>query len=89
MKEKFFYENDVRVTKTAIKVMRWLIIIFPLLIILSLVGVFQSKIENLIPLTIIAIVVTMGPTVPRCRARPPLCSRGRGRVSAGTNVFVP
>ena len=63
MKVKFFYENDVRVTKTAIKVMRWLIIIFPLLIILSLVGVFQYKIENLIPLTIIAIVVTMGPTV--------------------------
>lgn len=63
MEEKFFYENDVRVTKTAVKVVRWLIIVFPLLIILSLAGIFQSKLENLIPLTVVAIVVTMGPTV--------------------------
>ncbi|MGN1147904.1 MAG: methyl-accepting chemotaxis protein [Lachnospiraceae bacterium] len=63
MKEKFFYENDVKVTKMAVKVLRWLILVFPLLILLSVVGIFQSKIENLIPLTLIAIVVTMGPSL--------------------------
>ncbi len=63
MEEKFFYENDVRVTKTAVKVVRWLILVFPLLILLSLVGIFQSKLSNLIVLTVIAVVVTMGPTV--------------------------
>lgn len=63
MEEKFFYENDVRVTKMAVKVLRWLIIVFPLLILLSAVGIFQSKISSLIPLTLIAVVVTMGPTV--------------------------
>lgn len=63
MEEKFFYENDVRVTKTAVKVVRWMIIVFPLLILLSVVGIFQSKIKDLIPLTLVAIVVTMGPTV--------------------------
>lgn len=63
MEEKFFYENDVRVTKTAVKVTRWMIIVFPLLILLSLVGIFQSNIKDLIPLTLVAIVVTMGPTV--------------------------
>ncbi len=30
MEEDIFYENDVRVTKTAVTVLRWLIIVFPL-----------------------------------------------------------
>lgn len=63
MKEKFFYENDVRVTKMAVRVLRWLIIVFPLLILLSLAGIFQSKMQSLIPITCAGIVVTMGPTV--------------------------
>ncbi len=63
MEEKFFYENDVRVTKTAVKVLRWLIVVFPVLIILSIAGIFQSEIKNLIILTCIALVVTMGPTL--------------------------
>lgn len=63
MAEKFFYENDVKVTQTAVKVVRWLILVFPLLILLSVVGIFQSKIENLIVITLAALVVTMGPTL--------------------------
>lgn len=43
--------------------MRWLILVFPLLILLSAIGIFQSQIKNLIPLTLIALVVTMGPTI--------------------------
>lgn len=64
MEEKFFYENDVRVTKTAVKVVRWLILAFPLLIILSLVGIFQSDIRKLIPLTVIGLIVTMALLLP-------------------------
>ena len=63
MKEKFFYENDVKVTKMAVKVLRWMILVFPALILLSVIGIFQSKIANLIPLTAIAVIVTIGPTV--------------------------
>lgn len=63
MEEKFFYENDVRVTKTAVKVLRWLIVVFPLLIILSIAGIFQSEMKNLIILTCVALIVTMGPTL--------------------------
>ena len=63
MNEQFLHGNDVRVTKMAVKVLRWLILAFPLLIILSLVGIFQSKIKDLIPLTIVGVVVTMGPTI--------------------------
>ena len=63
MENKFFYENDVMVTRTAVKAVRWLILVFPLLIILSLIGIFQSKISDLLLITGAAVIVTMGPTV--------------------------
>lgn len=63
MEENFFYENDVKVTRTAVRVVRWLILVFPALILLSLTGLFQSELKNLIPLTLIAVVVTMGPSI--------------------------
>ena len=62
MEEKFFYENDVRVTRTAVKAVRWLILVFPMLILLSFIGIFQSKISDLLFLTFVAVIVTMGPT---------------------------
>lgn len=61
--ENLFVENDIRVTKTAVKVLPWLILVFPLLIILSMVGIFQAKIGELLVLTAIALVVTMGPGI--------------------------
>lgn len=61
MEQNFFAENDARVTKTAVKVLRWLILVFPLLYILSVLGIFQIKLNELIPLTLIGVVVTMGP----------------------------
>lgn len=63
MKENFFYENDVKVTEAAVKVLRWLMVVFPLLIVLSLVGIFQSKLNNLLMITAVALVVTIGPTL--------------------------
>ena len=63
MEERFFYENDVRVTRTAVKAVRWLILVFPMLILLSFIGIFQSKISDLLFLTFVAVIVTMGPTV--------------------------
>ena len=43
--------------------MRWLILVFPMLILLSFIGIFQSKISDLLFLTFVAVIVTMGPTV--------------------------
>ena len=63
MEKDFFYENDLRVTKMAVKVLRWLIIVFPLLILLSVIGIFQSEVPKLLVLTCIALVVIVGPTV--------------------------
>lgn len=61
--QNIFYENDARVTKTAVKVLRWLILVFPVLIILSAVGIFQMEIGDMLILTAVAFVVTMGPGV--------------------------
>ncbi|MCM1143123.1 MAG: methyl-accepting chemotaxis protein [Blautia sp.] len=61
MEQDIFYENDTKVTKTAVKVLRWLILVFPLLFVFSVTGLFQIKISALIPLTLIGVVVTMGP----------------------------
>ena len=63
MERDFFYENEVKVTKIAVKALRWLILVFPLLIVLSAAGVFQIKISEMIPITVVGIVVTMGPGV--------------------------
>ena len=69
MTNDFFYENDVSVTRTAVKALRWLVIVFPLLIILSAVGLFQSKMTDLIPITIAGVIVTMGPSLlQKCNA---------------------
>ena len=62
MEEQFFQENDRRVTETAVKVLRWLIVVFPVLFILSIAGIFQSKLDKLAVLTLVALVVTMGPS---------------------------
>lgn len=59
----FFYQNDVAVTKTAVKILRWLVLVFPVLMVVSLTGIFQTKMTSLIPLTLLGIVVTWGPTV--------------------------
>lgn len=58
-----FYENDVVVTKTIVKVLRWLVLVFPIMMIFSAIGLFQSKITDLLILGLIGIVVTWGPTV--------------------------
>lgn len=63
MEQDIFYENDAKVTKTAVKVLRWLILVFPLLTILSVVGVFQMKLGEMLSLTAVALVVTMGPGI--------------------------
>lgn len=63
MTEQFFQENDLRVTKTAVKALRWLILVFPMLILMSAIGLFQSKISDLLVLTVIGAIVTLGPSL--------------------------
>ncbi len=60
---QFFYENEVAVTKNIVKVVRWLILAFPALMFFSLIGLFRAQMSELIVMTAIGLVVTMGPTV--------------------------
>lgn len=60
---QFFYENEKNVTKNMIKILRWIILAFPAIMIFSALGLFQSKISDLLIMTGVGVIVTMGPTV--------------------------
>lgn len=60
---QFFYENEKNVTRTMVKILRWLILAFPAIMVFSLLGLFQSKISDLLVMTAVGLVVTMGPTI--------------------------
>lgn len=59
----FFYENEITVTKNLITILRWLILAFPTVMLFSAIGLFESKISDLIIMSGIGLIVTMGPTV--------------------------
>lgn len=60
---QFFYENEVKVTLNMVRILRWLILAFPAIMFFSAIGLFQSKISDLLIMTGIGLIVTMGPTV--------------------------
>ena len=47
----FFYQNDIKITKTIVKITRWLIVIFPILTLLSIIGIFKISLVELVPIT--------------------------------------
>lgn len=59
----FFYENEVKVTKNMVNILRWLILAFPAIMVFSVIGLFQSKLSDLLVMTGFGLVVTMGPTL--------------------------
>lgn len=62
MEKDFFYQNDVKVTETAIRVIKWLVLVFPIMMVLSIVGLFQCKLQDLFILALLGCVVALGPT---------------------------
>lgn len=60
---QFFHENEVKVTLNMVRILRWLILAFPAIMIFSAVGLFQSEISDLLVMTGIGLIVTMGPTI--------------------------
>lgn len=60
---QFFHENEVKVTLNMVRILRWLILAFPAIMFFSAIGLFQSKISDLLIMTGVGLVVTMGPTV--------------------------
>lgn len=61
--KQFFYENEVTVTEKMIRILRWLILAIPAVMVFSAIGLFQSKVSDLLVMMGIALIVTMGPTV--------------------------
>ena len=61
--DQFFNQNEVKVTLNMIRILRWLILAFPAIMLFSAVGLFQSKISDLLIMTGVGLVVTMGPTI--------------------------
>lgn len=60
---QFFAENEKKVTENLVKIMRWLILAFPAIMVFSAIGLFQSKMSDLIVMMGIGLIVTMGPTI--------------------------
>lgn len=58
----FFLLNDAKVNKRLSKVLLWMTIVFPLLFALTALGVFWIKYKDLIRLSIIGIICTVGPS---------------------------
>lgn len=61
--DQFFHENEVKVTLNMVRILRWLILSFPAIMFFSAIGLFQSKISDLLIMTGVGLIVTMGPTV--------------------------
>lgn len=60
---QFFHENEVKVTLNMVRILRWLILAFPAIMVFSAIGLFQSEISDLLIMTAVGFVVTMGPTI--------------------------
>lgn len=60
---QFFHENEVRVTLNMVRILRWLILAFPAIMIFSAIGLFQSEISDLLVMMGVGLIVTMGPTI--------------------------
>lgn len=58
----FFLLNDAKVNKRLTKVLLWMTIVFPLLFVLTALGVFWIKYKDLIRLSIVGIICTAGPS---------------------------
>jgi len=61
--KQFFYENDKRVNNMVCKILLWLILIFPTLFLLCILGVFRLTIRELCVLTPIGCACIIIPTI--------------------------
>lgn len=61
--KQFFRENDERINNMVCKILLWLTLVFPVLFLLSFLGVFQLTIGELLILTPIGCVFTISPAI--------------------------
>lgn len=61
--EQFFLENENRVNKMVCKILLYLTAVFPVIIIISLIGIFKISIPSLCIITILGCFFTISPTI--------------------------
>lgn len=64
-KQDFFEQNDEKVCGNLSKVLMWMTLVFPVLFLATALGVFQIKYRDLLILTPIGCVCTLGPGIAR------------------------
>ncbi len=57
----FFEQNDAKVCKKLVKVLRWMTLVFPVLFLATAAGVFQIPYDDLALLSALGCVCTLGP----------------------------
>jgi len=67
----FFEQNDIKVNAKLTKILLWMTLVFPVMMILTLLGVFHIDMTALIILTMLGIVCTVSPTImKKCNVNP-------------------
>lgn len=61
--EDFFEKNDAKVCKKLTKVLLWMTFVFPALFLFTALGAFQSKYSDLIVITVLGCICTIGPMI--------------------------
>lgn len=59
----FIRENDWQIIRSITKILRWLMLAFPVILFFNLLGLFQVNYWNLLWMTLLTGVVTFGPTL--------------------------
>ncbi len=84
----FFELNDAKVNKRMTKVLLWMTLVFPALFLLTAVGVFWIKYDDLIKLTIIGCFCTIGPFILQKLGVPVRVMKYVGVLAVGVLVML-
>lgn len=78
--KQFFEENDIRVNRMVCRILLWLTIIFPVLMLLSVLGVFKLSVTEILVAAFFGCICTITPTIlSKCNVPPAVlkyCSLG-------------
>ncbi len=66
----FFEQNDERVCKQLVNILRWITLVFPVLFLATAAGAFQIQYDDLAVLSVIGCVGTLGPGIARKAGMP-------------------
>lgn len=91
----FFEQNDAKVNDRLTKILLWMTLVFPVLMVLTLLNVFHIKMVALAILTVIGVIATIVPTIlKKCNVKPQILkyvsvlSMGFVVMLLGTNASI-